>query len=317
MIQYSPRLLLSLILIIGIVSGCGCSDDDPPKPPQPTGLVAVNGEIYRGEMGNIVIDQPLEFGVNNSSGDYIADQWVHFTLLEGDGSLSADSIKSGSNGLVTLEYNFSGSFGYATIRAIARNIDTTAVYLRANVLIPGDHGQAQYVLLDDTYGDVVDFNGPPVAVDAYPSLEIAVVNYEATLGVVVVIYDPDADGVIEANSPVFSVIVVDSVYPQPPDNNTMSARYEGTTIDGIGIGSHWQEDIVPIYGIPDFVTPDNSDPNLLTHKVIFLDLNLTFWCRQLDSTVYQIDIAEEFDGSLSGGTSSASIVDSLMKLITH
>ena len=317
MTLYSRRLLFAMALIIGVVAGCSCSSDDPPKPPQPTGVIAVNGEFYRAEMGSSVIDQPLEFGVKNSSGGFVADQWIHFSLLEGDGSISADSIKSGSDGLATLEYHFSGSLGFATIRAIARNLDTTEVYLRADVLIPGDHGQGQYVLLDDTYGDVVDFNGPPVSIDTFPSAGIAVANYEATLGVVVVIYDTDENGVIEATSPVFSVIVVDSVYPQPPNGSTMSARYEGTTIDGLGIGSHWMDDFVPIYGFPNFVTEDNSDPNLLSHKVSWDELHLTLWCRQSDSTAYQIDIAEEFDVSLFGAPASVTTIDSLIKLITH
>ncbi|MDH3889679.1 MAG: hypothetical protein OEV49_01230 [candidate division Zixibacteria bacterium] len=312
MIASSPRLLLSLILVIGIVSGCGCNGDDPPQPPNPTGVMAVNGQVYKGVMGGSGLDQPLQFGVKNSSGSFVVDQWIHFSLLEGDGSISADSIKSGSDGLVTLEYNFSGNMGHATIRAIARNLDTLEVYLRADLLVPGDHGQGQYVLLDDTYGDIVDFNGPPVSLDVFPGAEILVANYEATMGVVFVIYDTDTNGVIEATSPIFSIIVVDSVYPQPPSGATMSARYEGTTIDGLGIGSHWWNEFIPIYGFPDFVIVDNSDPNLLSHKVVFDALHLTLWSRQSDSTVYQIDIAEEFDVSLFEAPPSGPAIDSVL-----
>ena len=73
-------------------------------------------------------------------------------------------------------------------------------------------------MLDDTYGDILDYNGTPVSLDVIPDVDIVVANYEATLGVVFVIYDTNGDGVIEETSPIYSVLVVDSVYPQPPDN---------------------------------------------------------------------------------------------------
>ena len=304
-----------VFLVTATICGCGCNGDDPPKPPVPTGVTAINGLFYRGNMGSGDMDQPLVFAVADNKGVYVPDQWIHFSLPVGDGVISADSLKTGSDGKVTLAYTFSGNLGHAEIRAIARNLDTTYVYLRANTLIPGDHGQGQYVLLDDTYGDVVDFNGPPVALDTFPAVGIAVANYEATLGVVVVIYDTDENGVIEDTSPVWAVIVVDSVYPQPRDSTTMSARYEGTTAEGIGIGSHWMDDVVPVFAFPDTVIEDNDDPQLLAYKIVFELLHLTFWCRQSDSTAFQIDIAEEFDVSLYESPPVREAIDSVMRIV--
>ncbi len=285
------RIIIAALILGIVISGYSCNGDDPPKPPQPIGLEAVNGEFYRGNMGGTLLDKPLEFGVKNYSGDYEPDRWIHFSLLEGDGTLSADSLKSGNSGLVTLEYNFSGSLGHAAIRAIARNIDTVEVYLRADVLIPGVGGQGQYVRLDDTYQDILDFNGTPVSHDIFDGIPIVVVNYEATKGVVFVVDDADTNGVLEPSSEVLSIIVVDSIFLQP-DSTTYSARYEGTTIDGLGIGSHWWNDFVPVYGFPNFVHTDNSDPELPTLKVIYEDLNMTLWSRQSDSTIYQIDLTD-------------------------
>ncbi len=304
-----------VFLVTATICGCGCNGDDPPKPPVPDGVTAVNGLFYKGNMGSDDMDQPLVFAVADNKGVYVPDQWIHFSLLTGDGLISADSLKTGSDGKATLAYTFSGSLGHAEIRAIARNLDTAYVYLRANTLIPGDHGQGQYVLLDDTYGDVVDLNGPPVALDTFPVAGIAVANYEATLGVVVVIYDTDENGVIEDTSPVWAVIVVDSVYPQLPDSAIMSARYEGTTIDGIGIGSHWWDDVVPVYTDPDSVIEDNDDPRLPAHKIVYNSLHLTFWCHQSDSTAFQIDIAEEFDITLYESPPVREAIDSVLGLV--
>jgi hypothetical protein len=276
-------------------------------------LVALNGVFYRGIMGSGWLDRPLEFAVIDKAGTRFPNQWVHYRLLEGDGAISADSVKSSSDGRLSVGYSFSGSLGHAVIRAVARNLDSVEVYLRANTLIPGDHGQGQYILLDDTYGDILDFNGLPQSLDTFPALGIAVANYEATLGMVAVLYDTDENGVIEPTSPVYAVFVVDSVYPQPPDSTTNSARYGGTTADGIGIGSHWMNDVRPVLGFPQFIVFDDDDPNLPAIRVIYDDLHLTFWCHQSDSTTFQIDIAEEFDGSLYQAPPAVEVIDDLIR----
>ncbi len=305
-----------VFLVTATICGCGCNGDDPPKPPVPDGVAAVNGIFYRGNMGSDDMDQPLVFAVADNKGAYVPDQWIHFSLMIGDGVISADSLKTGSDGKATLAYTFSGSLGHAEIRAIARNLDTTYVYLRANTLIPGDHGQGQYVLLDDTYADVVDYNGPPVALDTFPVLGIAVANYEATLGVVVVIYDTDENGIIEPTSPVYGVLVVDSVFPQPPDSSTKSARYEGATRDSIKIGSSYWADINPnpVYGEYDSLK-FADDPILPALVLYYGSLHLEFWCHPSDTTVYQISIFEEFDVSLYESPPVREAIDSVLGLV--
>ena len=303
-----------VFLVTATICGCGCNGDDPPKPPVPTGVAAVNGMFYRGNMGSDDMDQPLVFAVADNKGAYVPDQWIQFSLLTGDGLISADSLKTGSDGKVTLVYTFSGNLGHAEIRAIARNLDTAYVYLRANTLIPGDHGQGQYVLLDDTYGDVVDFNGPPVVLDTFPAAGIAVANYEATLGVVVVIYDTDENGIIEPTSPVYGVLVVDSVFPQPPDSSTKSARYEGATRDSIKIGSSYWADINPVYGEYDSLK-FADDPILPALVLYYGSVYLEFWCHPSDTTVYQISIFEEFDISLYESPPVRPAIDSVLGLV--
>lgn len=303
-----------VFLVTATICGCGCNGDDPPQPPKPTGLVAIHGDLYRGEMGSASLNQPLVFAVTDNGGAYVPDQWMHFTLLEGDGAISADSLKTAGNGTATLYYTFDGSLGHAAIRAVARNLDTAYVYLRANTLIPGDHGQGQYVLLDDTYGDVVDFNGPPDSVEPYPQYAIAVANYESTMGVVVVIYDTDENGIIEPTSPVYGVLVVDSVFPQPPDSSTKSARYEGATRDSIKIGSSYWADINPVYGEYDSLK-FADDPILPALVLYYGSVYLEFWCHPSDTTVYQISIFEEFDISLYESPPVRPAIDSVLGLV--
>jgi hypothetical protein len=263
-------------------------------------LIAVNGEYYRGVMGDTTLIPTLDLAVNDKSGKPVPNVWVVFEILEGDGALAADSLRTNSAGRVHLTYDFSGILGRATVQALVRSLDTVQVVLRANTLIPGQHGQGQYVLVDDTYGMVTVLNGPPVSLDTVADFsEVMVANYEATLGVVFVVYDTNQDHAIEPTSPIFSVIVVDSVYPQPPDGTTKSARYEGKTADSIGIGSRFIPDIINAYGGTSNIHFDSEFPPSIVFT--YDDLSLTFWCHQADTTVFQIDIAEPFDWSFYSG----------------
>jgi hypothetical protein len=259
----------------------------------------VGGEYYKGEMGSAVLDPELRFAVQDSHRNYVAGAVIQLRLLEGDGTLTANSITAGADGIASAGYTFSGALGHAVVEAIGRNgADTIDVVLRANTLIPGDHGQGQYVLLDDLYSDVIGINGAPARVDPFGT--VAVANYEAELGMVVICYDIDSNGVLPANAPVHGVIVVDSVYWQPPDLTSKNNPYEGMTADSIMIGSKYHADIVPVYGPADSISVNSEDPSLVAVVIEYDDLHLKFWCHPSDTTVFQIDIFEEFDGSLYG-----------------
>jgi|GEM_PF-689937 len=302
---------LSIVFALAILIGCSSCDKStdpppPPPPPDPSGLTATNGLYYKFVMGDTVSNEPLDFEVKDEDGNSIANQWVHFTRTAGDGILSADSVITNSSGVAHITYRFSGALGHATIEAMVPDLDTLYVFLRANTLIPGDGGQGQYIRVDDTYAEVVAFNGQPDKLDTIPDAsQIMVANYETSLGVVFVIYDTDEDSTIEATSPVFQVIVVDSIFPQNPDSTVYSARYEGKTADSLGIGTRFWCNACPNPEDPDILTTlggtnnirfDNEPPPAIVFT--YDDLYLTFWCHQFDSTAYQIDIAEQFDATL-------------------
>ena len=295
MSEFKVVLIIPVLLILAVMAGCG-GDDDPNGPVTADGLVAVNGLYYKGTMGSADLDTAMVFAVKDKSGSFINDRWIFFTRIEGDGQISADSLKSDTSGTVELEYDFSGSLGHAVIRATDRQTDTIDVVLRADILTPTVQGQ--YILLDDTYGDIITFNGSPASLDVIPDVpEIMVANYEAALGVVFVLYDVNEDGALDNTAPVYGIIVVDSVYPQPPDGSTKSARYGGTTIEGIGMGANFWDDVYPVFGTPVVVVNDD-DPNLPSWIMECPALHLNFWCLRDDTTVYQIDIQEAFDDSL-------------------
>ena len=291
-----PPILVSFCLVACLLLHItGCDSDDPPTV---KGLVAPGGLHYKGVMGSSETDKPLLFGIEDTDDNLLSDRTIYFELLEGDGTLSADSLDTGETGLAVLTYTFSGDLGHAAIRAVAPGLDTLEVTLRADILIPGENGQGQYILVDDLYRDITAFNGPPNSLDVFSGIsQIVVANYEATLGAVFIIYDTDRNGSIEPNSPVHAVIVVDSVFPQPPDFVDKSARYQGTTVEGIGMGASYWQDIVPVYGEADRII-FQDDENVPGWEVIYDSLYLVFWCHPADTTVFQIDISEEFDWSL-------------------
>ena len=74
-------------MIIGLLTGC--DGDDPVTPdPVPTGLIAVNGLIYKGVMGDTLLDSPLDFVVKDQDGNNLPNQQVQLDVIEGDGTIS-------------------------------------------------------------------------------------------------------------------------------------------------------------------------------------------------------------------------------------
>ncbi|MCK4573218.1 MAG: hypothetical protein KAU36_02550, partial [candidate division Zixibacteria bacterium] len=269
-------LLIALFLLIGPMALLfGCGDDDPPvKPPPviPTGMEVLNGDLYKAVMGSAEVDPALEFGVYDDDGDSLPNQWVHFRRLVGDGTFVADSVRSDTIGRATAEYVFDGSMGHAEIQAFLRDVDTVSVTMRANTLIPGTVGQAQYVLFNDRYAGVKDYNGEPASVDVDPTSWILYANYEAALGLVVVIEDVNHDEQAVDTADVLSVIV-----------NTI---YAGKTADSIGIGST-MADLRAAYGAPDTILYDPAPP--AARYIRYNDLGLTIYADlTADTTIFEI-----------------------------
>jgi hypothetical protein len=93
---------------------------------------------------------------------------------------------------------------------------------------------------------------------------------------------------------VYAVFVEDSIVDL--GGGVMSARYEGTTANGLGIGSYYQRDILPQMGPADLIEYDDSDPELLAWQITY-NLNdssrVLFWGHVSDTLVFQVDINEE------------------------
>jgi hypothetical protein len=271
---------LSLILFFG------CGDDDGPVGPEvATGIIAFNGRYYKGNMGYPVPDTILRFAVADEDGDYLVNQQIQLHPLAGDGELSDRSIITDSSGTAGFWYAFTGDSGHAAIRLVAEGIDSLDILLRANTLIPGPHGQGQYVLFDDTYADVKKFNGDPASVDIYQDSPIIYVDYEESLGVVVMVYDLDTNGVIYDTSSVYGVIV----------NTNDYTTYTGTTAEGIGVGSSIS-DIRAVYREPDTIRYDSAPPDSPGDSAVYirdLDRGLTFYSDfTADTSVLEIHLIE-------------------------
>lgn len=266
-------LLLTLTLFLG------CGDDGPVRPGNPEKIVAINGLYYKGVMGDTIPDTVLQFAVADKNDNYLPNQQIQLFLVEGDGHLNPKSITTDSSGIAGFPYAFNGDSGYAVIRLVAEGIDSLDIFLRANTLIPGPHGQGQYVLFDDTYADVKNFNGDPASVDIYDSSETIYVNYEATFGVVVMVYDLDTNGIIYDTSSVAGVIV-----------NTV---YTGTTAEGIGVGSPI-DSLRIAFGEPNSISWDPRPPAAVA--VVYDSLGLTFYCWPSDTSVFEIHLEHPTGG---------------------
>jgi len=267
------RMIPALTLSVGILS-LACNGDGPDKPTVPTDLVALNGEYYKCEMGNSGTDPALELAVRDNKGGLVANQHIQLNPIEGDGELSTRSITTNASGKATFDYTFSGAMGHAVIMATALNDkDTLELFLRANTLIPGVQGQ--YVKLDDLYSDVLALNGPPASVDVYPNHTIIYANYEAALGVVVMLLDTAGTQQATPGMSVYGVIV--------------NSIYDKTTANGIGVGST-VADVRAAYGVPDTVYFDSGDIN-----ISYYGQGMTCWCsNNADTTVFEIHLTWPF-----------------------
>ena len=216
----------------------------------PVAIVSLNGLYFKGTMEDSVTHLPMQFAVINDGGEYLLNQQIQITLLEGDGYLGPKSIGTDTSGVAESQYTFNGSLAYATIRLWVADVDTLDVFLRAGAMVPGAHGQAQYILLDDTYEQVVGFNGQPDSIDTFIGHSIMYVNYESTLGVVVMLYDLDMNRQVYDTSSVYGVIL-----------NTV---YEGTTFDNppIGVGSPLA-DLRAVWGDPSRIYYEGPRPAIV------------------------------------------------------
>jgi hypothetical protein len=233
-------------------------------------------------MGTSNIAPPLTFTVNDDKGQPVAGATVRCSRIVGDGTIFADSLKTDSTGHVTFSYSFDGNRGDAILMAKVPGVDSEQVYVRANTLIPGVGGQAQYILLSDKYRDVKNYNGTPASIDADPASWIVYANYEQALGVVVVLPDVKHDSTAVDSAEVLSVIV-----------NTV---YTGKTKDSIGIGSTLQA-VRAIYGDPDTIKYDPPSPPIYIRYVdqgllFYGDTQLLNGIPVLDTIIHEIHFTD-------------------------
>jgi len=299
-------------LIIGALSltlfvACG-DDDNPVNSGKLKRIVPINGLYYKGVMGDTIPDTVLQFAVADKNDNHLPNQQIQLYLIEGNGDLNPKSITTDSSGKAGFPYGFTGSKGHARIRLLAPDIDTLDILLRANTLIPGPSGQGQYVLFDDTYADVKNFNGLPASVDVDPHYWIVYANYESALGVVIVIEDANQDSSAADWEEVKGVIV-----------NTV---YQGTTIDSIPIGIDSSISAVrAVFPEPDTVRydppPPGAPPSDSAVYIRYLKKGLTFYGDfTADTSIFEIHLSEDVVNPSENGSFGSrrlSLRESLVK----
>jgi|GEM_PF-1673161 len=239
----------------------------------PVSVLATYGSYFYGEMGGGILSPELSFRVLDAASQSLRLPWMQFELPDGDGVLTADSGRP-ANGSFTQGYQFSGNSGHALLRAFVRDIDTVEVKLRANVLRFGDDAQGQYMVPGDTYGDALALNGTPASVDPDPTRYLMYANYEAALGLVLVIDDDNLSETAETDEEVFEIIV-----------NTV---FDKRTPENIGIGSTIQQ-VRAAYGDADSSWYDAAPPPARAFR--YSSLGALFYTTvSTDSTVFEIHL---------------------------
>ncbi len=272
--KVSKMIILTVVILLFslLFSSCGKNSTSSEVTP---GLNSIGGFYYKAQMSGT---NDIEFSLGASNKSPIPNNWVHFSLLLGDGTIVNDSARTDANGKAVCQYRFDGTLGHAEIQALVRNVDTTTVTVRANTLIPGTTGQGQYILMEDRYADIKNFNGNPVRIDVDPVSWILYAVYESTLGVVFVMEDINQDSILVDTANVLGVIV-----------NTV---YKGKTKDSLGIGSNMGE-VGTVYGGTAEVF-DPTPPPAYYYK--YPALGITFWTDTtnnfVDREVFEIHLTE-------------------------
>ena len=304
-------LLVCLVAVVAIVVGCGSDKGNGPEPEPGKTIVPLNGVRFKGTYGSLDFDKPVTFAVRDEDGNNLADEQILVSSLEGDGSALPRSISTDASGVATLPYVIDGDLGHAVISLYVPDHDTLTVYLRADVIIPGPHGQVSYVLLDDDLAEVKQWLGEPDSYDVPPDPQFRgiIANYEPSLGIVVELYDLDDDNTFYDTSSVSAVYILDP--------------YTGTTLppNPVGIGSTLDE-LRTVFGGFDALVEWSPD------TVVFQNdfWGLTGWAYAPaagDSIAAELHFKEfvirpdrivALDGLYSRGSMGGSVIDSFVVL---
>ncbi|MBD3402182.1 hypothetical protein GF420_04750 [candidate division GN15 bacterium] len=269
--------------------GCGGDDDDDdndnprriiefhmnevsasPRPPAKSigadvrvpGLTGSKGLYFTGVMGTDSLNDTIVVQYRDAADTIVENQPIGISLVEGDGTLSADTLYTDSAGRVYPGYTFDGSLGYAVVRASVAGFAPLDFFLRANVVRYGVDGQGQHIRFTDTLQTVLDFNGTPEMIDPDPrnGVFLHYVVYETEQDVVAIMGDTNQNRIAETYEGVVGVI--------------LTADYDQTLPEGIGIGSTYDE-MVQALGPPDSTGFDPTPP--AADFYLYFDEGLTFF----------------------------------------
>lgn len=246
-------------------------------------IQTVDGRSYfMGEFGSSIQNPQMRLRVRDFQAANLYKVWMKFQLLEGDGTISAESLQTAPAGNSLLTYDFSGTLGHATIRAMVPGYDTISLYVRASTIAPGVDFQGQYIRNGDTFGAVKALNGAPLLDTPDPNYWLNYADYESQLGVLAIIADLDSSSTSQDNEPVYGVI--------------LNSLYNGTTQSGWGIGSPIQT-LLTEYGA---VIPELDPTPPAAYRYLWPEHGLTAYTTTEASesarTVFEIHLIEAVSG---------------------
>lgn len=238
----------------------------------------INRQYFKGAFGSSNQDPLIRLKVVDATANTLYKVWMKFSLLEGDGQLSAESLQTAAAGSALLTYDFSGVEGHALIRAIVPGVDTLDLTVRASTIEPGVDFQGQFIKNGDDFAVVRLFNGQELANTPDPNFWLNYVDYESQLGFVGIVADTNQDSTAQDFEPLYGVIL-----------NTIFAD---TSASGWGIGSLVQ-DLLTEYGavVP---TLDPTPPAAYRYEwpTYGLTAYTTTATLEADRTVFEVHLVE-------------------------
>lgn len=248
------------------------------------GLVIPSGHYYTTVMGTDSLNKDIVIVYRDSDDDIVQGGVVYYSIIEGDGGLSADSSLTDALGQTGVTYRMDGELGYAVIRAVSQTDDTLKpdIYIRGDLIRYGVDGQGQHIRFDDTLSGVLAFNGTPERIDADPRQDVFLhyVVYEASQQVVVIMADTNENRIADQYEGVVGVILTDGYSERFPE--------------GIGIRSTYDQ-MVAAYGAPDSAGFDGTAP--ATDIYFYFGRGLTFFVQAASGSKSNLLLGPDTEGA--------------------
>jgi hypothetical protein len=116
----TTRILAGAGLALSLMFTAACDDDDPVVPPVPTELNISNGNNQ--SIATNTASEPLMVTLLDQNDDPLAGRTVTWTIVTGDGTLSAGTSVTDAQGVATVTFTSNLTTGTVTVSATVMGV---------------------------------------------------------------------------------------------------------------------------------------------------------------------------------------------------